>query len=184
MRALHRLEQHRHRVELVVGAREGEFLARQPLHHDLKGLVIHLAGFAEIDGVGCASRGTTPRPTPSCRRPPLMLIEHADFFDQPDRMIERQQIDHRSEPQGFGALRDRRQIDAGRRGHAERRRMVLRDVVAVDAGAFIGLRQAQAIFVKFCERNARVIHVVEHAEFHRFLPKSTAGLFRRSANSR
>ena len=40
------------------------------------------------------------------------LIEHADLFDQTQRMIERQQIDERTETQPRGAARNRRKKDA------------------------------------------------------------------------
>ena len=79
------------------------------------------------------------------------LVEHADFFGQPQRMIERQRVDQRAEMQPLGALRDRRK-DARRRGHPERREMVLGAMIAVEAGTVVGLDQLEAVLVEIRQR--------------------------------
>ena len=43
------------------------------------------------------------------------LIQHADFFDQSQRLIERQCVDKRAEPQALGAGGDGGEEDAGAR---------------------------------------------------------------------
>ena len=43
---------------------------------------------------------------------------------------------------------------------------MLGEVIAVEAGAVVGLDQLQPVGVELAERHARVVHVVEHAEFH------------------
>ena len=45
--------------------------------------------------------------------------------------------------------------------------MVLGEVIAVDAGAVIGFGQREPVGIKLAERHARIVHVVEYAEFHR-----------------
>src|SRR5271165_3871904 len=45
------------------------------------------------------------------------------------------------------------------------------EVVGVDAGAIIGLDQAQPILVVLAERQARMVQVIEYAEFHWFPPR-------------
>ena len=67
-------------------------------------------------------------------------------------MIERERIDQRPEIEPLGALGDGREIDAGRGRHAERRRVMLGAVIAVDAGAVVGLDQLQPVFVEIGER--------------------------------
>ena len=67
-------------------------------------------------------------------------------------MIERQNVDQRTEPERCGALRHRRKEDAGRCGHAERREMMLGDVIAIEAEAFVGLRDLDAFLEELPKR--------------------------------
>src|SRR6202042_3338889 len=67
------------------------------------------------------------------------LIEHADFFDQPQRMIERQQINQRAEAQFCGALRQRGEENSRRRRATDRRAVMLGEVIAVKTGTIISL---------------------------------------------
>jgi hypothetical protein len=53
------------------------------------------------------------------------LVEHADFFNQAQRMIKREQIYERTEAKSLGTLRDRRQENTGRRRITQWRSMVL-----------------------------------------------------------
>src|SRR4051812_25366565 len=39
-------------------------------------------------------------------------------------------------------------------------------MIAVEPGAIVGLDEAQTVGIELRERNARVVHVVEHAELH------------------
>src|SRR5215472_13908491 len=59
------------------------------------------------------------------------MVEHADFFREADRMIERKQVDQRPEVEPLGALRNRGQEDTGRGRHAERGRVMLGQMVRV-----------------------------------------------------
>ena len=43
---------------------------------------------------------------------------------------------------------------------------MLGEVIAPDAGAVIGFDQLEPVGIKLAERHARVVHVIEHAEFH------------------
>ncbi len=52
--------------------------------------------------------------------------------------------------------------------------MMLGEVIAVDSGAIIGLRQRQPIGVKLAERHAGMVHVIENAEFHECFPEHVA----------
>ena len=100
-------EQHRDILEIVVLAFEGEFVRRQPLHQQLKGLVIDALRLAEVETVEFGLERRHAAADAEFEPAVAHLIEHADFFDQPDRMIERQQIDQRPEPQRLRALRHR-----------------------------------------------------------------------------
>jgi len=73
------------------------------------------------------------------------------IFDHAHRVVQRQRIDHRPETQALGALRDRRHEDARARGHAERRRVMLGQVVAEEPGGFRLSQELQPILVKLTE---------------------------------
>ena len=121
---------------------ERQLVGRQALQDELEGLVVDLAGLREIEAVGCGLERRHAAADAELEAPAAHLIEHADFLDQPQRMVERQQIDQRAEAQGLRALRHRGEKQAGRGGAAERRRVVLGEVIAVDAGAIVGFDSA------------------------------------------
>ena len=81
-------------------------------------------------------------------------------------MIERQRVDQRSEAELFGALRDAGEIDRRRGGEAERRLVVLGDVVAIEAAAIVGFDDLETVVVEFLQRHAARVDVVENSEFH------------------
>src|SRR5262249_39841419 len=110
-------------------------------------------------------------PDAELEAPAAHLIEHADFLDQAQRMIERQEVDEGAEAQRLGALRHGREEQPGRGGAAERRRMMLGEVRAVDAAVVIGFDQLEPIGIELPEWPARIVHVVEHAEFHESIPR-------------
>ena len=49
--------------------------------------------------------------------------------------------------------------------------MVLGEVIGVDAAAVIGFDQVESVGVELCERAARIVHVIEHAELHGKVPR-------------
>src|ERR1700730_7558535 len=116
------------------------------------------------------------------------MIEHADFLDQAQRMVERHRPDERPEPEPLGALGDRGQKDAGRWRHAERRRMMLGHVIAIEARPVVRLRNAQAILVIVRERAAAAgvsVEMIENSKFHAAnLHRSSLSFLRRWASMR
>src|SRR5215470_14024078 len=170
MRALKRPQDHRHVVKSVMLALERQFVAGKALEDEVEGLVIDFAGLREIEAVSASLERRHAASDPELEPPATHLIEHADFLDQAQRMIERQEIDEGAEAQRLGALRYGREKQPGRGGAAERRRVVLGDVVAIDAAAVIGFDQLEPIGVERAKRRARVVHVIEHAEFHASIP--------------
>src|SRR4029077_19759267 len=94
-----------------------------------------------------------------------------DLVDQPQRVVERQQVDHRPESEAFGALCHRRQEQAGRRRVAAWRVVVLGQVIAVEAGAVVGLDQPEPLLEMTGERQAAVVEVVEDPEAHARPPR-------------
>ena len=67
------------------------------------------------------------------------VVEHADFFIKPKRMVERQHVNERPESQCRRAREGARQEHARAAGKPERRRVMLGEVIAVKAAALDNL---------------------------------------------
>ena len=128
--------------------------------------MIHRLGLGEVEPVGGGLKHRNAAADAELEAAAAQLIDHADLFDQAERMIERQQIDQRPEAQFRRALRQRCEDQRRRGGGAERRRVMFGDVIAVEAGAIVSLGDGQPLGVELAERHARVVDVVEDAEFH------------------
>ena len=113
MRALHRLEHHRHFVEAIEFALEGQLVGGEALEQHLERFVVHRAGLRKVERIVRGLERRHAAADAEFEPPAAQLVEHADFLDQPQRMIERQQIDQRAEAQFFGALRQRGEENSG-----------------------------------------------------------------------
>jgi hypothetical protein len=103
--------------------------------------------------------------------PAAHLVEHADLLRQTQRIVERQAIHHRTEAQPLRALADARQEHAGRRRHAERREVMLGDMIAVESQSVVSFDGGEAVLVELAQRRAAAVHVIEDADVHaRVLP--------------
>jgi hypothetical protein len=94
------------------------------------------------------------------------VVEHTDLFREPQRMMHRQHIDERPQPNALRPLRDRREKHAGRGRHAEGRRMMLAHVIGAKAGTVVELDQSQAILILISEGKRPEIVLVENSELH------------------
>jgi hypothetical protein len=94
------------------------------------------------------------------------MIEHADFFDEPKRMVQRKRVDERSEAQPLGALGYGGEKNARRGRQADGGRVVLGQVIGVKAGAFVGFDELEARLVKFIQRQVIAVEMIKEAEFH------------------
>jgi hypothetical protein len=109
------------------------------------------------------------------------VVEHADFLDQAQRRIKRQQIDQRPKPHAPGRARQRAEIDARDRHHIERRRVVLGNMQAIDTGGVGRLGELEAFVEQQRERALAVLDMVEKSNLHglpplaRLLPASCLG---------
>ncbi len=141
-------------------------LLRQALQHELEALRIDLlrirrvlSVIREFDGRGAAAEADIDPPA-------AQMIEHADFLDQPQRMMQRQRVDQRAEPKLPRALGDRGKEHAGGGRHAERRRMMLGEVIGVEPGLVVGFDELEAILVIVAQRQIVAVEVIENAEVH------------------
>jgi len=94
------------------------------------------------------------------------VVEHADLFDQPERMVQRQDVDTRPESHALRALRHATQEHVLRRRQAvNRRRVVLGQVIGVEAGPVEALDLDQALAINLIESLPRHrLDVVEDPE--------------------
>jgi hypothetical protein len=113
MRALHRPQDHRHVAELVMLSFERQFVRCEALQDQLEGLVIDFAGIGEVEAVGLGFERRHAASDAELEPPAAHLVEHADFLDQTQRMIERQQVDQGTQAQRLGTLRRRSQEQPG-----------------------------------------------------------------------
>src|SRR6516165_3187243 len=128
--------------------------------------MVHRLGLREVETISRGLERRDAAPNPEFEATAAHLVEHADFLDQAQGMIEWQEIHHRAKTQPAGALRQGRKEQAGRRGAADRRAVVLGKMISVETRAVESLRKLEPVGVKFAMRHARIVHVVEHAEFH------------------
>ena len=132
--------------------------------------MVHRLGLGEIERIIRRLERRHAAADAKFETPAAHLIEHADFLDQAQRMIERQQIHHRAEAQSLGTLGQRREKQAGRRGAADRRAVMFGKMVGVESGAVESLGEFEPAGIKLAVRHAGIVHVIENAEFHRPFP--------------
>ena len=94
------------------------------------------------------------------------VVEHADLFDHPERVIKWQCIDHRPEAKPLRALRDGGKKDARRWRHSNRRRMVLSEMVAVEPGPIIAFNEFETILVIVAQWQIVAIEMIKYAKLH------------------
>src|SRR5713226_8652357 len=169
MRLLKRLDLHGDIPEAKSLALEIEHLVGQAREHELGRFGVDVLCYLrirpvifELDGYGAAAEADFEATA-------AQLIEHANFLDQAERMVERHRPNQRPETKPLRPLRDGGEEDARRGSHSQRRRMMLGEMIGVEAGAIIGLRYAQAVLVVIRERPARAVEMIEDTEFHFYL---------------
>jgi len=91
-------------------------------------------------------------------------------------MVKRKDVDKRPDPDGAGALDRRRQEHARAPRHAERRRVVLRHVIAVKARLLDQPEQTQAVFEELAQRPTVAVEVIEDRELQHARGLRDAGL--------
>src|SRR5580658_1152593 len=95
------------------------------------------------------------------------MVEHHHFFSDPQRMVHRRDVKQRPEAQPFAALRYRGEEHAGRRCHAQRRRMMFGDVIGAKTGAIVLFDELESRREQIRERYAVVVEMIEDAELQR-----------------
>ena len=168
MRPLQRPQRDRHVRIVEVRAGVAERVADQTGPDAGVGVRENLAGLLVIDLVIVEFEWRHPAADPHFQPAMAQMIEHADFLDQPQRRIERKEIDERTEPDPRGRAGDRAEINTGYRHHVERRTVMLGHVQAIDARLVGGCHEGEALVEQGRQRPVRAFHMVEQADFHDF----------------
>ena len=174
MGLLRRAQHHRHVCGPVIFALEAEIAARrgvgQPLQDEIETFPVHCRGLGRIEIEERDLDRRDAAPDAEIEPPAAHPVEHADLLDQAQRRVKRQAIDRRPEAQAPCALGDRGEEHARRRRHAERRAVMLGQVIAVEAGAVVQLEQPQPVLVEVRQRAGAPVQMVENADAHDGVP--------------
>ena len=147
MRQLRRLQVDRHLLVVIVLAGKVDLVPGQRLHDDAVSLDIHRLRLVGIDAeiIQLVRRGAATDTDFDAAE--AEMIQHADFFREPQRMMRREHIDQRAETDAARALGDGGQEHAGRRREIERRRVMLAHVPGTKAGAVVEFDQREPLLV-------------------------------------
>ena len=133
--------------------------------------MVHRLRRGGLDPIALVFEQRPAAPDPEHQPAAAHPVEHADFLVQPQRMVQRQHIDQRAHPQLLGALEGGGQEYAGAGGKAERRGVVLGQVIAGKSCPLDQFDQPQPAFEERVRCRAVVVQVVENSEFeHVWLP--------------
>ncbi len=145
-----------------------EAVGAQPVEHDLEYFVEALLGGGGLDAEERRLVGRGAAADAELEPAAAHQVEHADLFDQPQRMIKTERIGERSEAQHLGALGDGGEEEAGRGRRPQRRAVMLGHVIGMEARPLIELGQPQAVFVLAPQVGAEPVQVIEDGELHIF----------------
>src|SRR5262245_9989435 len=148
IRLLQRFQLHRDVLEGKKVAAKIEGSLGEALYDQLQSLrvdLLRLCGVESIEG-SFSGRGSTAEA--DLQPSNAHLIKHTDFLDQPNRMVQRQRIDLRAETKSLLSLCHGSQEYACRRCHAEGRRVMLGNMIGIEAHLIISLDKLEACLVK------------------------------------
>src|SRR6516162_3289847 len=170
MRALQRPDHDRDVLEGEAIAAVVDALLRETLVEHVQNVLVVGARLLEIDAVGVELHRRDAAPHADVEAAAAEVIEHAQLLQQPQRMVERQQIEQRAEADAPRFTRGGGQKYARRRRHRQRRRVMLGEMIAVEAGGLGRLQQGEPILVGLLQRLAARVDVIEDAELHASFP--------------
>ena len=156
-------------IELALVAYD---LGGQRLENELGRLTVHRRRTGRID---VEARDLDRRSAASQAQFELAaahMVEHHDFLGDAQRVVHRGHIEQGAEAQPPAPLRHCGKKHAWRGRHAERRRMMLGDMVGTKAGAIVLFDELESRLEQVGQRRAVVVDMIEDAELqsHGLLP--------------
>ena len=167
MRSLDRRELDRDVEISVVPPTMGQAPPAESRQDHVERLGVHRGRLEKIHAAVRELVGRDPAADSELEAPAAHLVEHRNFFDEPQRRVEGQEVDERPEPDPARALRHRGQEDSGRRRHAESCGVMLGHVVGPEPRGLDGLDELQPMLVQRADRLVRPIDVIEDSESRR-----------------
>jgi hypothetical protein len=143
-----------------------EHLAGQPLQHDGQGLLVDLLRLEMVEVEERHLIGDDPAAHAEVEAAAREMVEHADFLDEPQRVVERQAVHAGAEANAPRALGGGGEEEPGHRGQAQRRRVMLGQVIGVEAARVVFLQQAQPALVVLVHGHVAPVEMVEDPEVH------------------
>ena len=92
------------------------------------------------------------------------LVQHAEFFDEPQGIVERQQVDERSEPDSLRALTSSGEEECRRWRHAKRCRVMLGQMIAEEPGCIRRLQELQPVLVELVQGRGATVDPIEQSK--------------------
>jgi hypothetical protein len=166
MRLLERPQDHRDLTIAVVRSLVLEDLAGQALQDDLQHLLVDLLGLQVMEIEERHLVRHDPPPHAEVESAAREMVEHAHLLDEPQRVVEGEAVHAGPEADAPRALAGGGEEDAGDGRQTERRRVVLGEVVRVEAGGVVLLEQAQPALVVLVHRHVAPVEMVEDPEVH------------------
>src|SRR5579885_3478900 len=166
MGLLQRPQLHRHVLEMEVLTAERKPLVAESAMQHLECFLEDVACVIERDAMESELERRDSSADADLEPAAAQMVEHANLFDQAQRLIERQQVNQRAEMQPPGMLGGGGKKDVGRRRHPERGRMMLRDMETEDSAAIVILHQLEPLLVERLQmgRAAGPLDMIENAE--------------------
>src|SRR5262247_3788997 len=144
MRLLQRFQLHRDILEGKKVAAKIEGSLGEALYNQLQSFHVDLLRFCRIESIKGSFSGRGATAKADLQPSTAHLIKHTDFLDQPNRMVKRQRIYQGAKTKSLRALPHGSQEYAGRRCHAEGRRVMLGNMIGIEAYLIISLDKLKA----------------------------------------
>ena len=113
VRTLQRLHDHRHVVKVEPIALIVDAVAGEALVEDIENVIEIPARLAKVHPIGLELHRGNTAPEADVESPIAEMIEHAQLLEQPQRMVEREKIEQRAEPDALCLARSSGEEHAG-----------------------------------------------------------------------
>ena len=168
MRALEWLCDRQIILELIEAAFEIQHLCFAGLHQHGERFVIHRLCRCRVNPVALMLEQRATAANAQLQPPAAQVVEHADLLIKPQRMMQREDVDERTEFDSPRPLRHGGEKHARGRRHPEPCRMMFSDMIGVIALGLDYADELQPILELLTERCPVVIKVIEDAELKHF----------------
>jgi len=151
-------------LEFLEPAVEVQHLCFAGVHQDRECLVVHRLRRGRIYPIALMLEQRPTATNAKLQPPSVQVVEHTDLLVKPQRMMQGEDVDQRTESDPPSPLRHGGEKHARRRRHPEPCRMMLCDMIGVITLGFEYADELQPILELLTERCPIVIKMIEDAE--------------------